>query len=85
MDEYTWKEGAGQRQHNASSPQTNGMDKNQQNSHRISKSEIMRAGWHLQESLPSYQEEKDQDGGCEMLDEFMAVSVREVEIVDDDG
>lgn len=74
---------AGQRKHNTPPPSTNWMDKNQQNSHRILKPEIMEAGCHLQKRLPLYQNGKGQDGRCEMLDESMAVLVREVEVVDD--
>ena len=72
-----------QRHHSTSSPSTSWIEINQQNSPRISKPEMTRAGWHLQEGLPSYQDEKDRDVGFELLDEFMAVSIQEVEIVDD--
>jgi hypothetical protein len=71
------------RHHSTSSSSTNWIEINEQNLPRISKPAIKREGWHLQEGLPSYQDEKDRDVGCKLLDEFMAVSIREVEIADD--
>lgn len=83
IDRHRKNAAACQRHHSTSPPSTNWMEINQQNSPRVSKPETTRVGWHLQEGLPSYQDEKDRDVGCELLDEFMAVSIREVKIADD--